>query len=377
MVREPDRGGSRVDRHRTVDPCAVRPPLGRPGPDRRAVASHQLGRRRDHGMVAVPGPRARAAVRPRHLPVRSAGGHHDATATGERGGDQARQRALQPHRERGRGIGKGCLREAARLLRRSDGRRPDLRTGRGEPRRVGCRDRLPRELHGRANGSGCSTRAAPRLRRACDERPAERLPGLARPFVRQRGGHPLRVRRDLAAHVARPRRRAERLLRPHGSMARRPGLGLAAARQSPGRVRARDHRAGFRRERCAGDRLLLELHDRMGRGNVRLARGAPGRRAAVRPLVGGVPRLAQLRRGALGGGLGRRAVRGGALRDRRLRHREGRGRRRRHRLPQSGAARVRRRPTCRCGCARRPPGVGGSQAGRGHAAAARPCASCR
>ena len=131
---------------------------------------------------------------------------------------QARQRAIRADRERRRAH-TGSAGYPKQLVY-YDGPTDDDRIcgqGGGSAGRVGHRRGVPRDLHGRSDGGGRGTRAPPRLRRARLERAAERLPGHARPPLRQRHGHPVPVRRDVAAQLAPPRLRSERLLRHSGA----------------------------------------------------------------------------------------------------------------------------------------------------------------
>ena len=152
---------------------------------------------------------------------------------------------------------------------------------------------------------------------------------------------------------------------------------VVAARQPPGRLRARHHRARLGRERPAGDRLRGELHDRVGRGNDRLARGASRRRgsgssAGRERAAARSPATWRSRRRRRWACCSRRSASGSSSPS------AGRARSPAPAPPAaSGAARVRRRRTCPCDCGRRRRRAGGSPAGPGRAAGARPSARCR
>ena len=344
----PTRRGSRGDRRpagRFV--CVYAYPVRRRRPDRRAVAPHQRRRRRDHRLVALPGSRARAAVRPRRVPVRSAGGHHDATTVRQRGALRPRQRALRADRDAAE-ASRGA--PYAKQLVYYDGPTDDDQIcgqGGGERRRVGRRDGVSRELHGRPDGGGRGSRAAARLRRARLERAAATPARTRATTPATASGHPLPVRRDGAAHVARPRRRAERLLRPLGRLARRAGLG-AGCGSSTARSRSRSASpgSGSVESDLPGIDCAASCTTEWDAGTAVSLEALAGGGAAVRPLVG---RAAAARSAATSRsrrGVGRaRCSRPRALRARRLRQREGRGRRRRAASAASGAARVRRRRT--------------------------------
>ncbi len=164
---------------RPDDPGHLRDRVRRRRPEH-AAGPPDLGRRRDdHGVVAKPGLRARAALRRRHVPVWPAGGY------------RARPPApvgRRPQRDRRRGSREssdavdnvGPDPHDSKYLVYYDGpgrRQPTCAVKAGARQRAGCRGRVPRSLPGCLFCRRRGPRARARLRSASGYRSGAPCPG--------------------------------------------------------------------------------------------------------------------------------------------------------------------------------------------------------
>ena len=255
-------------------------PVRRHRPHGRARAADQRGRGRDRGVVADAGRRARAPLRPRVVPLRAAGRHRHAPAAAD---------SRRGHPSRGDVGSSGSPTPSARRpavpgyekhLVYYDGPTDNDRIcGEGGERRdgPGDRDRLPRACSGVPSARRRGARAPPRASVPL----AASGPPNACPDTR---AHPCDSDLDilypfadatpLGSLAPRLRRTTTTATRAGGPTSRTPcGCGSSSRQVALDVVYRRN---GLRRERHPRRRLHGELHDRVGCGDVRVARGAAG-----------------------------------------------------------------------------------------------------